>query len=36
MEIPVSRTASASVEVRPWNDPLVEACGFGPASGYVE
>src|SRR5438552_11865758 len=28
--------AISNVTVRPWSDPLVEACGFGPDSTYVE
>jgi len=37
METPVSRTAaSVRVVVRPWPDPVVEAHGFAPNSGYVE
>lgn len=36
MEMPVFHTASVLIEVRPWEDPVVEVRGFGPASGYVE
>lgn len=36
MHHPVSEQALSTIAVRAWEDPLVEAVGFGPRSDYVE